>query len=95
MSLAIDVDAVTAVLLADGWHPVHEQSFDVDSYEFVGPHPDQDHNFVLLAGGQENLIPARGFSFYEAREDLGQIVAIYGPLTAILAVRCVYLEGKT
>ena len=36
MSLAIDVDNITHVLLADGWHEVHDASFGTDSYEFVG-----------------------------------------------------------
>jgi hypothetical protein len=35
MSLAIDVDNITHVLLADGWHEVHDASFGTDSYEFV------------------------------------------------------------
>jgi len=35
MSLAIDIDRVTAVLLADGWHQVEEESFVLDSYEYV------------------------------------------------------------
>jgi hypothetical protein len=32
--LNIDVEAVEAVLLADGWHDVIDASFDVDFYEF-------------------------------------------------------------
>jgi hypothetical protein len=35
VSLAIDVDHVTEVLLADGWHIVAEQSFTLDSYEYI------------------------------------------------------------
>ncbi len=35
MSLAIDVDNVSAVLLADGWHTVADQSFEIDAYEFM------------------------------------------------------------
>lgn len=35
MSFGIDVDMVTHVLLADGWHTVLEQSFTLDSYEFL------------------------------------------------------------
>lgn len=35
MSLAIDVDLVTHVLLADGWHTVANRSFTLDSYEFL------------------------------------------------------------
>ena len=35
MSLAIDVDRVIQVLLADGWHEVLDDSFDLDAYEFI------------------------------------------------------------
>ena len=39
MSLAIDVDKVGGVLLADGWHKVRWQdgrsTFDIDAYEYV------------------------------------------------------------
>ena len=34
MSLAIEPENVIAVLLADGWHSVQPQSFDLDAYEF-------------------------------------------------------------
>jgi len=39
MSLAIDIDKVATVLLADGWHTVEDDSFDIDAYEYVA-HPD-------------------------------------------------------
>lgn len=39
MSLAVDVDRVAQVLLADGWHTVDfnegVSSFDLDAYEFI------------------------------------------------------------
>ena len=35
MSLTIEVDDITHVLLADGWHTVHDASFGIDSYEFM------------------------------------------------------------
>ena len=35
MSLGIQIDKVTAVLLADGWHDVRDQSFEIDAYEFL------------------------------------------------------------
>lgn len=34
-SLAIDPDDVTEVLLADGWHEVDKDSFDLDAYEYI------------------------------------------------------------
>lgn len=50
MSLAIDIDQITAVLLPDGWHPVADQSFDLD-----------DAYWQVLRGGEEK--PAAGFVF--------------------------------
>lgn len=76
MSLYIDVDHVTEVLLADGWHTVTNDSFDIDSYEY---HHDEN---ALLLGGNEPLIPARGFVFEESKD-----VFTSGPLTSVLAVR--------
>jgi hypothetical protein len=35
MSLAIPVDTVVAVMLEDGWHYVIENSFEIDSFEFM------------------------------------------------------------
>jgi hypothetical protein len=78
MSLAIDIDDVTEVLLADGWHTVANTSFDIDSYEFVS----QDGRGVLLGGGREPLIPSRGFRFADA--DGG---CLTGPLSSILALK--------
>jgi hypothetical protein len=81
MSLAIDVDRVREVLLADGWHVVVNESFDIDAYEYLHA----DH--MLLGGGDEPLLPARGFTFDELSDGgLGRI-RISGPLTAVLAVR--------
>jgi hypothetical protein len=37
MSLYINPGKVTAVLLADGWHDVADDSFDLDAYEYVEP----------------------------------------------------------
>ena len=80
MSLYIDVDKVDAVLLADGWHPVHLRTFDLDSYEYHR----SDH--VLLYGGRCAPVPSTGFRF-EERLDSGSVVTVYGPLTSILAVQ--------
>jgi len=75
MSLAIDVDEVEAVLLADGWHVVIDDTFDLDAYEFK-------RDTSLVHGGGSNGVCATGFVF---EDDDGQFMA--GPLTAILAVR--------
>lgn len=76
MSLNIDIDDVSAVLLADGWHPVAGQSFDLDSYEF------KRGDLRLLGGGACPGVPHTGFSFLDEDGD-----RIDGPLTALLAVR--------
>ena len=55
MSLAIDVDDITHVLLADGWHEVHDASFGTDSYEFMWREGTDDS--PMLGGGQEKHIP--------------------------------------
>ncbi|MGD9701985.1 MAG: hypothetical protein AB7Q42_04435 [Acidimicrobiia bacterium] len=92
MSLAIDVDTVSAVLLADGWHDVHDASFSLDSYEFVWSgksgvtvaqteksNPDRDP--ILVHGGGQSGICATGFAMNTGRGWM------YGPLTSVLAVR--------
>jgi len=72
MSLYIEVDDVSAVLLADGWHTVANQSFDLNAYEF--------HNGVVLLTNRS--VPHSGAAWTES--DGAQV---YCPLTAVLAVR--------
>jgi hypothetical protein len=79
MSLAIDVDNITHVLLADGWHEVHDTSFAIDSYEFMWRQGMGDK--PMLGGGQEKHVAAAGFSFAESDHTLS------GPLTSVLAVK--------
>lgn len=88
MSLAINVDAVSNVLLADGWHEVafgddDVSSFLIDSYEFTDPAlPFPAH------GGGDSGICAKGFEFLSPRvTDTGSKIFVAGPLSAILAVR--------
>lgn len=81
MSLAIDVDKVVAVLLADGWHDVEDHSFSLDSYEYVWWPKGADDSQVVHGGGQSDVC-ATGFEFYESA-----FIKMAGPLTAILAVR--------
>lgn len=76
MSLAIDVDNVTNVLLADGWHGVANGSFDIDAYEFVI----EDRP---VHGGGESGISASGFVFDSTKTGR----RVYGPLTSIIAVQ--------
>jgi hypothetical protein len=80
MSLAIDVDTVTAVLLADGWHDVIDDSFDVDAYEFEEKIAEGEDP-RLLHGGEHSGISDSGFV---CRTSQGMIC---GPLTSLLAVK--------
>ncbi len=84
MSLSLDVDKVTAVLLVDGWHEVAEDSFGLDSYEYLWWPPglaDGKEPHVLHGGGRAGIC-STGFQF---KSDAGD--AISGPLSAIQAVR--------
>jgi hypothetical protein len=89
MSLAIDLDTVTAVLLVDGWHTVLDKSFSIDAYEYV------HEGRTVLGGGAVEGVPSTGFTFKEQlfREGGPQVgmpsgsALIAGPLTAILALR--------
>jgi hypothetical protein len=78
MSLAIEIDLVTQVLLVDGWHEVVEGSFLLDAYEYVSDGSTDGG----LGGGDDELICATGFSFVDEAND-----RISGPLTSILAVK--------
>ena len=85
MSLMIDVDLVEAVLLADGWHPVADDSFTLSAYEFVwwsdAQNKKQDEPTKLHESGNAS-VTSTGFSFHDSADLL-----ISGPLTAIQAVR--------
>jgi hypothetical protein len=88
MSLAIDVDRITHVLLADGWHKVVGRSFDLDSYEYIQksdehePGEHQSQPIPLLRGGAVAGIPSTGACWNEAGD-----IRLSCPLTAILAVK--------
>ena len=82
MSLAIDIDKTTRVLLADGWHTVDEHSFYIDSYEYLWHH--EGHNSPdLVHGGGSSGICAAGFGFLDSETQ----ELMFGPLTSILAVQ--------
>lgn len=85
MGLAIDVDEVTAVLLTDGWHMVADKSFTLDAYEFLyygSEERKRNHDYIALTSHPSS---PSGFGFKEASGDTTGW--IYGPITAILAVR--------
>jgi hypothetical protein len=78
MSLGINTDDVSAVLLADGWHRVQHHSFSIDSYEFMEENNGREE--VVLKGGQSGICPA-GFIFHTTDGYCA------GPLTSILAIK--------
>lgn len=75
MSLLIDPEKVTAVLLADGWHDAED--FTIDAYEFFRPHPLYEGEGTVIHGD------GAGFSFVVA----GTRATIAGPVSSLLAVR--------
>ena len=93
MSLAIEVDDITHVLLADGWHTVHDASFGIDSYELIWHEGMADS--PMLGGGQEKHIAAAGHRGSTSREHIAAAGfsftesdhVLYGPLTSVLAVK--------
>jgi hypothetical protein len=96
MSLAIDVDKVSDVLLADGWHTVKfggdgKSSFNFDDYVYIrnrdgkGSAPE-----IVLERGECQGVPPIGATWLE--ETLSAQVEVYCPITAILAVK---IKGQT
>ena len=75
MSLAIDTNRVTKVLLSDGWHDVVSCSFDIDAYEFV------EGQRAILLGGKADGGTATGATWVNEN---GNRVSC--PLTSVLAV---------
>lgn len=97
MSLAIDVDTVTEVLLADGWHHVADESFSLDSYEYLWSgfeglrvaelrsRPNYyggDRDPVVLHAGGNGGICSTGFTFKTPEREW-----LAGPLSSILAIK--------
>jgi hypothetical protein len=92
MSLAIDVDKVEAVLLADGWHEVifyeGKSSFTLDAYEFVRNTEKETNPRIDVSGWKVEGVPstvACWDGLVPGRRD--QICRVYAPLTSILAIR--------
>lgn len=86
MSLAIDVDCVTHVLLVDGWHEVAGQSFTVAPYEYghiVPTGVTNAPNFVFLhQAGYGGVCPV-GFDFTDAATG----ASMCGRISSVVAVR--------
>jgi hypothetical protein len=88
MSLAIDIDAVTGVLLADGWHTVDPlpdepdvSSFALDAFE-LGTHVPGYDGTGQVGWRDFDLIHGAGIGF--AFREHGVIVA--GPFASILGL---------
>lgn len=88
MSLWIDTNKVVAVLLADGWHEVDGNTFDIDAYEYCESrkpdplNPKEPERIWCSYDGPSEV--TSGFQFTD--KVTGQ--AIYGPMRSLLAVRC-------
>jgi hypothetical protein len=86
MDLGIDVDKVTGVLLADGWHVVEDESFTLGGYDFLL------RGVAVQRAGDGGVCPV-GFEFDERVETESvrgrkrETRKVSGPLTAVLAVR--------
>lgn len=107
MSLAIDVDRVAEVLLADGWHEVETykgrpdvSTFDVDSFEFL-KHPDgcDGDGMDAHGGGHESRLLIGG-----GAEPLVPATGatwaekgrqVYCPITSILATRSMPMKRRS
>lgn len=83
MSLLIDPERVSKVLLADGWHVVEPKSFGCDSYEYVHMYWNGEEKYVNHHLGGQSDVCATGYAFRVPGPG-GRWVA--GPLTAVLAV---------
>lgn len=61
MGLNINIDAIEGVLLADGWHMVADESFDIDDYEFSGEGGSFEADAApRMMANNEKLLPRRG-----------------------------------
>ncbi len=76
VSLDIDIEDVAEVLLADGWHVVHDRTFELDDFDFTLAGR-------RVHGGGDSGVCATGFRF--VTDEAGSWIA--GPLTSILALR--------
>jgi hypothetical protein len=87
MSLHIDIDQVHRVLLSDGWHEVLNDSFILDSYEYIWLPEDITTllDAEVVHGGGRSGICATGFRFIEGFQ-ISTPRFLAGPLTAIQAV---------
>jgi hypothetical protein len=88
MSLEIEADKISDVLLADGWHHVEfakgKSTFGIDAYEFL-EHRGEERETALVGGGTVAGVPSTGAEWLERQSGKSYVVTC--PLTSILAVR--------
>ena len=96
MSLAINVDAVSAVLIGNKWFTVEldrymgRSTFELDAYEFHYPHPARPDGDPerWIDNMHEKGSTCTGFSFrHKMKGAEGAVGSIYGPITAIQAIQ--------
>ena len=74
MALTIDVERVTAVLLADGWHYIQPRSFHIDPYAFT-------------SGETVVAKPQPGYFFAKIDQISREMQYFLGPLDCVMSVR--------
>lgn len=80
MSLYIDIDEVTDVLISDGWYTVLNKSFCIDSYEY------HFQEMTVHSGGSGGISDT-GFQFYGYKNGYEENKNYYyGPLSSILMI---------
>lgn len=79
MSLWIDTDLVARVLLADGWHVVSSDSFDLDAYEFAW------EGRTLMGGGTIDGVSSTGATWFETDAE-GVHTRFCCPITSVLGI---------
>ena len=96
MGLAVDIDKVSDVLLADGWHHVEfangKSTFVIDAYEFLEHRGEGREPTVHVGGGTVAGVPSTGAEWLERQSGKSYVVTC--PLTSILAVRRFVPEAK-
>ena len=89
MSLAIDIEKVSDVLLADGWHHVEfakgKSTFVIDAYDFLEHREEGREPLIHVSGGTVAGVPSTGAGWLE--HESGKSYVVTCPLTAILAVK--------
>jgi hypothetical protein len=82
MSVKIHIESVSSILLVDGWHTVHKNSFEVNTFEFLGKSVSMRLGERGPVAGQEKLSAATGAKWVQPDG-----IEVFCPLAAILAVR--------